>query len=198
MLTGRIQSLHRDKGFGFIRPESSGPDVFFHRSVLEANFDSLSEGEPLEYELDEGGDRPRARRVTAEGARSAGRGRSTSGHDSSRSRSAPRERPRWVRPPTGECQRGFVTKLRYEEPHGFISADSGGTEIRFEPQAVMGEKRFSELTVGDYVEFAICAETAGTKTPEAHYVCEMERKHHFPQTQLSRHPKSRRKKPSWR
>ncbi len=97
-----------------------------------------------------------------------------------------------------DCQKGFVTKLYRHEVCGFISADDGGAEIRFEPSTVVGEKRYQDLQIGDYVEFAVSPETRGTKLPIAFYVCEIERNNYFPQTQLSRHPNSRRKKPSWR
>jgi cold shock CspA family protein len=191
--------------------------VFFHRSAVEGEFDALAEGQQVSYDLQIAGARPRAARVWSD-VRSAPRRGRTAGTRTSAlpagKRPIPRTRPSYsaaksqparerrerreqVQRPAA-CKRGFVTKLRYHEPHGFISADSGGTEIRFEPSSVAGEKQFGVLKVGDYVEFAVRPETADTKAPEASYVREIERTHHFPQTQLSRHPKSRRKKPTWR
>jgi len=40
------------KGYGFIEPEAGGADAFVHISAVErAGFDSLQEGQRVEYEL---------------------------------------------------------------------------------------------------------------------------------------------------
>jgi hypothetical protein len=62
----------------------------------------------------------------------------------------------------------------------------------------MGKKSYRDLRIGDYVEFSVRADTKGTKTPEAEYVREIERTQEFPRTHLARHPRARRKKPTWR
>ena len=68
---GRIKKLVRDRGFGFVRGDD-GKEVFFHRSGLGANdYDSLSEGDIVEYVVQEGPRGPRAenvRAVSVEGA----------------------------------------------------------------------------------------------------------------------------------
>jgi CspA family cold shock protein len=110
--------------------------------------------------------------------------------------SARRERLELNRP--AGCQNGFVTKLRRDGTYGFISADAGGTEIRFEPPVVKGERSYQRLKVGDYVEFSVAPETVGTKIPEATYVRAIERLIRFARTNLPRHPRARRKKPTWR
>lgn len=103
------------------------------------------------------------------------------------------------RPPVENCVRGFVTKqFRHEEPHGFISLDSGGHEVRFEPRAVTGRDGFVKLRVGDYVECLIKPDSADTREPVATYVNRIERPLTTRSLQLSRHPKARKKKPSWR
>ena len=60
----------RDRGFGFIRGDD-GKEVFFHRSGLgSTDYDALSEGDVVEYVVQEGPRGPRAenvRAVTAEG-----------------------------------------------------------------------------------------------------------------------------------
>lgn len=59
MPQGTIKKLVTDKGFGFIQAE--GTDVFFHHSaVQDGNFDSLQEGQTVEYETGEGPKGPRA------------------------------------------------------------------------------------------------------------------------------------------
>ncbi len=125
--------------------------------------------------------------------------RSSSSARSPREVRAPRPAPnREPRPASSDCQRGFVVKLRLDEPHGYISADDGGAEIRFEPSAVKGDKRFMALRIGDSVEFTVRAETRDTRTPESDFVIAIEREEYFVQTQLARHPRARRKKPTWR
>ena len=53
----------RDRGFGFIRGDD-GKEVFFHRSGLNAaEYDSLSEGDFVEYVVQEGPRGARAENV---------------------------------------------------------------------------------------------------------------------------------------
>jgi CspA family cold shock protein len=50
-MTGEIKRLERSRGFGFIRPEGASEDVFFHSSALQGLvFDSLNEGQAVEFE----------------------------------------------------------------------------------------------------------------------------------------------------
>ncbi len=52
MATGTVKWFNDSKGFGFIPPESGGPDAFVHISAVErAGLDSLREGERIQYEL---------------------------------------------------------------------------------------------------------------------------------------------------
>ncbi len=54
MPQGKITKLVSDRGFGFIAGESG--EVFFHHSsVAEPGFDSLQEGQSVQYELESGG-----------------------------------------------------------------------------------------------------------------------------------------------
>jgi CspA family cold shock protein len=51
MATGTIKRLVRDRGFGFIQPAGESEDVFFHNSaVAGGSFDSLNEGQQVEFE----------------------------------------------------------------------------------------------------------------------------------------------------
>jgi CspA family cold shock protein len=51
MATGEIKRLERSRGFGFIRPDGESEDVFFHTSALQGvMFDSLNEGQKVEFE----------------------------------------------------------------------------------------------------------------------------------------------------
>ena len=59
MPQGVITKIVAERGFGFITGERG--DVFFHYSVVEGvGFDSLQQGQTVEYELDTGQD-PRRR-----------------------------------------------------------------------------------------------------------------------------------------
>jgi CspA family cold shock protein len=64
MPKGTIRRLVADRGFGFIRTVE-GTDLFFHRSQTEGvQFDSLREGQQVEFELGKGRDgRPQAVKV---------------------------------------------------------------------------------------------------------------------------------------
>ena len=60
---GRIKKMVRDRGFGFIRGDD-GKEVFFHRSGLNgADYDSLAEGDTVEYVIQEGPRGARAEHV---------------------------------------------------------------------------------------------------------------------------------------
>lgn len=67
---GRVKKLVPERGFGFVRGDD-GKEVFFHRSGLAAtDYDSLSEGDVVEYVVQEGPRGARAENVrsVAEGA----------------------------------------------------------------------------------------------------------------------------------
>jgi CspA family cold shock protein len=52
MATGTVARLVRDRGFGFIRTQD-GSEIFFHHSTLPPGvFDSLAEGQELEFEVE--------------------------------------------------------------------------------------------------------------------------------------------------
>lgn len=50
MAIGQIKKLVRDRGFGFIRPEGGTEDIFFHSSATGGAFDSLNEGQTVEFD----------------------------------------------------------------------------------------------------------------------------------------------------
>lgn len=60
MPTGSIRRLIKDRGFGFIKSDD-GQDLFFHRSSLQGvEFDSLREGQNVEFEVSQSPKGPRA------------------------------------------------------------------------------------------------------------------------------------------
>ena len=53
-MKGKIKRLIRGRGFGFITAEN-GSEVFFHHSALkDINFDTLEEGDSVEFDLEKG------------------------------------------------------------------------------------------------------------------------------------------------
>ncbi len=62
---GKIKKLVRERGFGFVRGDD-GREVFFHRSGLgPSDYDSLAEGDVVEYVVQEGPRGARAENVRA-------------------------------------------------------------------------------------------------------------------------------------
>jgi CspA family cold shock protein len=52
MQTGTVKWFDPRKGFGFIQPQSGGPDVFVHISAVErAGLGGLNEGQKVSYEV---------------------------------------------------------------------------------------------------------------------------------------------------
>jgi CspA family cold shock protein len=50
--TGTVKWFNATKGFGFIQPDSGGPDAFVHISAVErAGLQSLNEGQRVNYDL---------------------------------------------------------------------------------------------------------------------------------------------------
>ena len=63
-LKGVIKKLN-EKGFGFITPEGEDKDVFFHRNdLVDADFDTLREGDNVTFEKEASEKGPRAVKVT--------------------------------------------------------------------------------------------------------------------------------------
>lgn len=52
MARGVVSSFDHGKGFGFIKPEDGGPDVYVHVSAVErSGLARVSAGDRVEYEL---------------------------------------------------------------------------------------------------------------------------------------------------
>jgi cold shock protein len=63
MARGTVVRLIRDRGFGFVQAED-GKEIFFHHSTLPSGvFDSLAEGQTLEFDI-ENDQRGRGERAT--------------------------------------------------------------------------------------------------------------------------------------
>ena len=63
--TGKVKWFNESKGFGFIEQEN-GPDVFVHFSAISGDgFKTLAEGQPVEFNVEDGQKGPQATNVTA-------------------------------------------------------------------------------------------------------------------------------------
>lgn len=52
MSTGVVKWFNGEKGFGFIKPDQGGDDVFVHASALQnSGLADLQDGQKVEYEL---------------------------------------------------------------------------------------------------------------------------------------------------
>ena len=53
MITGTVKFFNADKGYGFIKPDDGGRDIFVHITALEqAGLQTLTEGQRLTYEIE--------------------------------------------------------------------------------------------------------------------------------------------------
>ncbi|QPJ63892.1 MAG: cold-shock protein [Candidatus Nitrohelix vancouverensis] len=65
MATGKVKWFNDRKGYGFIESDDGG-DVFVHFSAIEMDgFKTLSEGQPVEFEVSSGPKGPQASNVVA-------------------------------------------------------------------------------------------------------------------------------------
>ena len=64
MITGTVKWFNDSKGYGFITPQDGGKDVFVHHSAVQgAGFKSLSEGQKVTFDVEQGPKGPSAARV---------------------------------------------------------------------------------------------------------------------------------------
>ncbi|CAN5686734.1 transcription antiterminator/RNA stability regulator CspE [soil metagenome] len=61
---GTVKWFNDQKGFGFITPETGDKDVFVHQSaIIATGFRSLSEGDRVEFSIEQGPKGPAAANV---------------------------------------------------------------------------------------------------------------------------------------
>ena len=67
--TGVVKFFNADKGYGFIKPDDGGSDIFVHASAVEqAGLRALSEGQKITFDVepDKKGKGPKAVNIRVE------------------------------------------------------------------------------------------------------------------------------------
>ncbi len=63
MATGSVKFFSDQKGFGFIKPDDGGKDLFVHRSNVDTPDQTLSDDQKVEFEVGQGRKGPEATSV---------------------------------------------------------------------------------------------------------------------------------------
>jgi cold shock protein len=72
MASGTVKWFDPNRGYGFIRPEQ-GEDVFVHISAVQASgLQTLQEGQPVEFDIEQGRKGPQAANVRPRQAGASG------------------------------------------------------------------------------------------------------------------------------
>lgn len=61
METGTVKFFNAEKGFGFIKPDNGGKDLFVHSTAIESG--PIAENDKVEFEIGEGKKGPCATKV---------------------------------------------------------------------------------------------------------------------------------------
>ena len=55
MATGTVKWFNAEKGFGFIAPDDSSPDLFAHHTAIQSDgYRVLNENEKVEFDVEQG------------------------------------------------------------------------------------------------------------------------------------------------
>jgi cold shock protein len=142
---GTVSWYDGDKGFGFITPESGGPDVFVHVRELADGLPELGEGDRVTYDVvvSEKGPQARDVRLTRGAAPRGAPAPSTT-----RARSGQRGASD-VPARGGE---GVVARYDAERGFGFIAPDAGGADLFVHVSVLRGAEAVHQ---GDRVRYQV-------------------------------------------
>ncbi|MCB8765087.1 cold shock-like protein CspC [Planktothrix agardhii 1029] len=63
-IKGQVKWFNDSKGYGFITPDDGSKDIFVHHSAIQSNgFKTLTEGQKVEFEIQQGQKGPSAMNV---------------------------------------------------------------------------------------------------------------------------------------
>ncbi len=142
---GTVSWYDDGKGFGFITPESGGPDVFVHVRELADGLPELGEGDRVTYDVVVSEKGPQARDVRL--ARSA-TPRGAPPTSTTRARSGHREASD-VPARGGE---GVVARYDADRGFGFIAPDAGGADLFVHVSVIKGAEALHQ---GDRVRYQV-------------------------------------------
>ena len=142
---GTVSWYDGDKGFGFITPESGGPDVFVHVRELAAGLPELGEGDRVTYDVVVSEKGPQARDVRLARCSTP---RSAPATSTARARSSQLQRSE-VPARGGE---GVVARYDAERGFGFIAPDAGGADLFVHVSVIRGA---DALHQGDRVRYQV-------------------------------------------
>ena len=63
MATGTVKFFSDQRGYGFIKPDDGGEDLFIHRSNIQTSEQTLVDNQRVEFEVGQGRKGPEARNV---------------------------------------------------------------------------------------------------------------------------------------
>lgn len=142
---GTVSWYDGDKGFGFVTPESGGPDVFVHVRSLADGLQGLGEGDRVTFDVVVSEKGPQARDVrlarspSTRGAPATSTTRGRSGHR------AASEIP-------ARGGEGVVVRYDEERGFGFITPDTGGADLFVHVSVLRGVEALSQ---GDRVRYQV-------------------------------------------
>ncbi|MFC7489356.1 MULTISPECIES: cold-shock protein [unclassified Knoellia] len=142
---GTVSWYAGDKGFGFITPDSGGPDVFVHVRELADGLPELGEGDRVTYAVVVSEKGPQARDVRLAPSSTPHGAPATS---TTHARSARREASD-VPARGGE---GVVARYDAERGFGFISPDAGGADLFVHVSVLRGAEALDQ---GDRVRYQV-------------------------------------------